>query len=192
MSKNDLIEVENMDQNFDKGFTVKEVANVINETPNVVRNWFKELRNYIPHEKDINGYNLFKKEGIERFQEIKTLHRDQKYSMKQIEHFFFSGGETFKVEPPKDSGELIAERLEAMQQELTALKEQLNKQEQFNKALVDQLQRIDKKIDRSSLERHNQLTQDLKDTLETQKLVAAASEEEKKEKKKGFFSWWKK
>lgn len=185
--KNNYSGGKKVEQNLDKGFTIKEVANFINETPNIVRNWFKELRNYIPHEKDSNGYNLFFKEGIERFQEIKTLHRDQKYSMKQIEHYFFTGGETFKVEPPKDSGELIAEQLKTMQQEITDLKEHIKKQEQFNKALVDQLQ----KMDRNSLERHNQLTQSLKESLESQKMIAA-SEEEKKEKKKGFFSRWKK
>jgi transposase-like protein len=28
-------------------FTVKEVANLLDESPNVIRNWMKELRDYI-------------------------------------------------------------------------------------------------------------------------------------------------
>ena len=61
-------------ENLDKGFTVKEVASFIDETPNVIRNWFKELRQYIPHEKSEkgNGYNIYKSEGIERFKEIQA------------------------------------------------------------------------------------------------------------------------
>ena len=66
---------ENLDENMDKGFTVKEVATYLEETPNVIRNWFKELRKYVPHEKNSNGYNIYKQEGIERFKEIQSLHR---------------------------------------------------------------------------------------------------------------------
>lgn len=50
------------DENLDKNFTVKEVANFLEETPNVIRNWFKEFRNYTPHEKNSNGYNVYKKD----------------------------------------------------------------------------------------------------------------------------------
>ncbi|MED4687935.1 hypothetical protein [Peribacillus frigoritolerans] len=39
-----------------------------------LENWFKELRQYIPHEKSEkgNGYNIYKSEGIERFKEIQA------------------------------------------------------------------------------------------------------------------------
>ncbi|MET3322373.1 UNVERIFIED_ORG: transposase-like protein [Peribacillus simplex] len=51
MNKSENPGDEKQDENLDKGFTVKEVASFIDETPNVIRNWFKELRQYIPHEK---------------------------------------------------------------------------------------------------------------------------------------------
>src|SRR4051812_15205261 len=74
--------------------------------------------------------------------------------------------------------------IETLLQEVQALKERLDKQEQFNEALINQLQ----KMDRSSLERHNHLTQSLKETMEERKLIAATMEEEEKAKKKGFFA----
>ncbi|MGG0412011.1 hypothetical protein [Peribacillus simplex] len=69
MNKSENLSGEKQAGNLDKGFTVKEVASFIDETPNVIRNWFKELRQYIPHEKSDkgNGYNIYKREGIERY-----------------------------------------------------------------------------------------------------------------------------
>jgi DNA-binding transcriptional MerR regulator len=188
MNKNENLSDKKQDENLDKGFTVKEVASFIDETPNVIRNWFKELRQYIPHEKNSNGYNVYKREGVERFKEIQALHRSQNWSMKQIEHYFATGGESFKPEPEKTTGEMLAKELRSLREELAALreenqeiKEQLNKQEGFSRVLVEQLQQLD----RGSMERHNQLTQSLKESLVAQKQIAAVKEEQPK---KGFFA----
>jgi DNA-binding transcriptional MerR regulator len=188
MNKNENLSDKKQDENLDKGFTVKEVASFIDETPNVIRNWFKELRQYIPHEKNSNGYNVYKREGVERFKEIQALHRSQNWSMKQIEHYFATGGESFKPEPEKTTGEMLAKELRSLREELAALreenqeiKEQLNKQEGFSRFLVEQLQQLD----RGSMERHNQLTQSLKESLVAQKQIAAVKEEQPK---KGVFA----
>jgi hypothetical protein len=45
--------------------TVKEVAVIIEETPNIVRNWMKELKSYIPLQKNESGYNVFNQEALE-------------------------------------------------------------------------------------------------------------------------------
>ena len=164
------------DINLDKGFSVKEVASFIDETPNIIRNWFKELRQYIPHVKNSNGYNIYKREGIERFKEIQALHREQNWSMKQIEHYFATGGESFKPEPEKKAGEMIAEEIKTMREELVLLRKEnqdikihLENQENFNKALVEQLQ----KFERGSIERDDQLTKAIKEAKEQKKLIAA-------------------
>ncbi|MGN7393558.1 hypothetical protein [Peribacillus frigoritolerans] len=100
---------------------------------------------YIPHEKSEkgNGYNIYKRGGIERFKEIQALHREQNWSMKQIEQYFATGGESFKPEPEKKAGELIAEELKAIREEMAApreenkqMKEQLDNQETINKEFV--------------------------------------------------------
>lgn len=198
MNKSENPGADHQGENLDKGFTVKEVASFIDETPNVIRNWFKELREYIPHEKNSNGYNVYKKEGMERFKEIQALHRQQNWSMKQIEHYFATGGESFKPEPEKTAGEMLAEEIRLLREEVKALrldnqdiKEELEQQRGFNKALIEQLQQYE----RGSLERHNKLTESLKETMETKKLIAAAeqqpeADQKEPETKKGFFARW--
>ncbi|MEB2631966.1 MerR family transcriptional regulator [Peribacillus frigoritolerans] len=196
MYKSEKPSDEKQGEDLDKGFTVKEVASFIDETPNVIRNWFKELRQYIPHEKSDkgNGYNIYKREGIDRFKEIQALHREQNWSMKQIEHYFATGGESFKPEPEKKAGEMIAEELKAMREELVALREEnkeikihLENQENFNKALVEQLQ----KFERGSVERDDQLTKAIKEAKEQKKLIAVSNEDPDTnldKHKKGFFA----
>jgi DNA-binding transcriptional MerR regulator len=197
MNKSENQGEENRDENLDNGFTVKEVASFINETPNVIRNWFKELRQYIPHVKNDNGYNVYKREGIERFKEIKALHREQNWSMKQIEHYFATGGESFKLEPEKKNGELITEELKAIREEMAALreenkqmKEQLNNQETFNKEFViPGIQQIKGEVSsiRGSIERDKELDESNRAAKEAKQLIAAANENPDKQKK-GFFA----
>jgi predicted RNase H-like nuclease (RuvC/YqgF family) len=80
----------------------------------------------------------------------------------------------------------LTKEVAALREENQDIKEHLEKQESFNKALVEQLQQLD----RGSIERHNYITQSLKETLETQKLLAAAAEESKQNEqtKKSFFA----
>jgi hypothetical protein len=90
---------------------------------------------------------------------------------------------------------MLVEELRALRQEVAALreenhdiKEHLKRQEQFNKILVEQLQQNFQQIERGSLERHKQLTQSLKESMEYRKLLAAVIEEEnQKTKRKGLF-----
>lgn len=184
---NNLGEV-NQSKNLNSEFTVKEVSNIIGETPNVVRNWMKELRDYIPLKKNQSGYNVFDNEAIERVKEIKSLHRSQNWSIKQIEHYFATGGEAFKPEPEKATGEVIAEELRTLREVITLLREDNDRQKEFNQAL---LKRLDE-VNRHNEERHKLLTDSLRKTLETRKLLAATVEQEDKkldnQNKKGFFS----
>lgn len=64
--------------------------------------------------------------------------------------------------------------VESLRQEITAIKEHLEKQDRFNEALIQQLQ----KMDSVNIDRHNQLAQLLKESQENQKLIAAARKEE--------------
>lgn len=193
MNKSDYPGAENQNKNQDKGFTVKEVASFLGETPNVIRNWFKELRTYIPHEKDSNGYNIYKREGIEQFKEIQALHRKQNWSIKQIEQYFFTGREAFKPDPEKSSGEMLAEEIRTLREEIAALREEnqrmRDQQGKFNQALIEKIQQGFQQIERGSKERDVQLVNSLRESMENQRLIAAAREEEKqKEQKKGFWS----
>ena len=90
--------------------TIKEVSNIIDETPHIIRNWLKELKDYIPVHKNEAGYNVFDDEALERIKLIKQLHRDQNYSIKQIQHYFATGGESYKPTPSKGTDELRAKK----------------------------------------------------------------------------------
>ncbi|MDK8747717.1 DUF3967 domain-containing protein [Streptococcus agalactiae] len=68
---------------------------------------------------------------------------------------------------------------------LNEFKEFKVQQEQFNKELINQLQKQQEYIQNSLLERDKNLMKAIRETQETQKLIAAA-EEEKRTKK-----WWK-
>lgn len=193
MVENENLSEENQGRNLDIELTVKEAANIIEETPNVLRNWFKELRDYIPHEKNHSGYNVFNSKSIERLKEIKTLHRDQNWSMKQIEHYFATGGEAFKPEPEKTAGEVIAEELKLLREEIQLLRDENQKQKEFNQILV---QKLDEQ-DRNTKEYYKRFDENLRLMQDTKRLLAAAEEENQdknqgenldKHRKKGFFA----
>jgi DNA-binding transcriptional MerR regulator len=185
-------------KNMDIELTVKEAANIIDETSNVLRNWFKELRDYIPHEKNKSGYNVFNQKSIERLREIKSLHRDQNWSMKQIEHYYATGGEAFKPEPEKTTGEVIAEELRALREEMRHLrednqylKEAHDKQKEFNQVLVKKLDEQDQR----TKEYYARFDENIRLMQDTKKLLAATKEDQgenhsnnmDKPDKKGFF-----
>lgn len=196
LSKNENQASENLNNELDdKILTVKEVANILEETPHIVRNWMKDLRAYIPLKKDKNGYNTFDAEALERMKLIKQLHREQNYSIKQIEHYFATGGESYKPVPTKGVDELLAEELRKMREEIQAAREEIQtlqehseKQEQFNQALIQRLDEQQQYMDHKLEIRDRLLVESLKESMENkQKESAAAIEQEKVQKQKKSF-----
>lgn len=169
-----------MGKNENRGFelTVKEVANLIDETPNVVRNWMKELKPYIPLKKNESGYNVFDEQALEIMKQIKDLHRNRNFSIKQIEHYFATDGETYIIEPEKDLGEKLAE-------ELNEIKSQLQQQQEFNKLLIDRLDKQNDYIHNVLVQRDQKLLESIREMQEQKLLEIAATKEEQQ---KGFFS----
>ena len=181
MNNNENSGQEMQGKNLDIELTVKEAANIIDETSNVLRNWFKELRDYIPHEKNKSGYNVFNQKSIERLREIKSLHRDQNWSMKQIEHYYATGGEAFKPEPEKTTGEVIAEELRTLREEMQHLrkdnqylKEAHDKQKEFNQVLVKKLDEHEQR----TREYYARFDENIRLMQDTKKLLAAAKEDQ--------------
>ncbi|WP_046181053.1 MerR family transcriptional regulator [Domibacillus tundrae] len=178
----------NLDNNQGKTeFTVKEVATLLNESPNVIRNWMKELREHIPLTKNESGYNVFSHEALEKMKSIKQMHRQQNYSIKQINHYFATGGESFQPLPEKGPDEMLAEELQKMREAIQFLREDAKKQQEFNQALVEKLDEQQTYIDSKLEARDRQLMQALKETQEAKKLMLQEKAEQA-EKKKGFFS----
>ncbi|MFK4311050.1 DNA-binding transcriptional MerR regulator [Bacillus sp. RC242] len=179
--------------------TVKEVALCLDESPNVIRNWMKELKTYIPLEKNESGYNIFDEKALEQMKMVKQLHREQNYSIKQIEHYFATGGESIKPVPSKEAGEILAEELKSLKndvskpgeilaEELKSLKNDVSKlreysekQEEFNKLLIEQLQKQQDYIDNKLEKRDQKLLETIREVQETKSLTASTES-------KGFFA----
>lgn len=127
---------------------VKEIAALLNESDNVIRNWIKELKNYIPIQKNEVGYQLFDDKAIEVMQTIHHLHRDRGYTVRQIELYLASGGKELPYTPPAGPD---------VWKKLIEVEELLKQQNEFNQALVDRLDRQQEFIEKSIKDRDEQL-----------------------------------
>ncbi len=178
----------NLTENLEEiRMTVKEAANYVNESPGVVRNWMRELKAHIPTVQGDNGYHYFDKPALERLLLIRKLNREQNYSLKQIEYYFVTG-EPVKPEPiNEDSSRLIRkdlavimERLERQEQFNQALVTKLDEQQQFNRELGSKLDKQEQYIKDSLKKRDQLLLESLKNTQEAKKA----------ELKKKWYKWW--
>ncbi|NJP39376.1 MerR family transcriptional regulator [Alkalicoccus luteus] len=159
------------------GLKVKDVSNLLQESPSVIRNWMRELKPYIPLKKDDNGYNLFDEEALAVMKQIKELHRDRNYSIKQIEHYFSTGGKDYIIVPDKSTEEILAEELRDIKERLKVQEEENKKRDEFTKQLLKRLDEQQEYIDKKLLER----------TEEPSKALEEGEKEEEKEKS----PWWK-
>nr|WP_240515024.1 DUF3967 domain-containing protein [Bacillus cereus] len=112
---------------------------------------------------------------------VKQLYREQNYSIKQIEHYFATDGESIKPVPSKEVGEILAEELKALKNEVSKLREYSEKQEEFNKLLIEQLQKQQDYIDNKLEKRDQKLLETIREVQEI-KLLTASKES------KGFFA----
>ena len=179
--------------------TIKEVSNIIDETPHIIRNWLKELKDYIPVHKNEAGYNVFDDEALERIKLIKQLHRDQNYSIKQIQHYFATGGESYKPTPSKGTDELLAEEMKTMREEIQELRDLTGKQTNLIKDLVTRMDQQQKYIDEKLTKRDELLLETLRESQETKRLLIEAQtvaqeakQIEEKKPRKGILKWFSK
>jgi DNA-binding transcriptional MerR regulator len=153
--------------------TVKESAKHIGESPYVIRNWMRELKQHIPTNQGENGYHYFDNKAIERLLLIKRLSRDQGYSLKQIEFYFATGEDPMKPEkPPEDQ----------IMNELRQIQAQLKLQEDFNQALIQRLDQQQSYISNSLNTRDQNLLAALEESRKARMEAAAGTQ------KKSFFS----
>lgn len=175
MNESEKQGLSNINENVDQPLlTVKEAANHVGETTAVIRNWMNELKNHIPTVRGDNNYHYFDKNALEVLVLIKKLSREQNYSIKQINHYFNSGGESFKPDLEPIYQEKILD-------ELKFLKEQFELQQQFNQALTTKLEEQQRYIDETLAKRNNEITNSIRLLQETKQEVAASE-------KKGFFA----
>lgn len=163
---------------------VKQVAVMLGESEDVIRNWVKELREYIPVTKAANNYQLFTEEAIGVLKLIQRMNRSQGYTIKQIEAHLSSGlefrptSQKADADPVPDVYAELAEMKELMKQQ----GETLRRQVEFNQELLSRLDKQQQYIERAITERHDQVNAALQEFREVRLLQAAATKE------RGFLS----
>lgn len=153
----------------DVSLTVKEVAQHINESPHVIRNWIRELKDHIQTKKGENNYRYFDNGAIERLLLIKKLSREQGYSLKQIEYFLATGEDPLEPEARPHNEDKIL-------QELQEMREDFKKQEQFNQALLQKLEEQNQYINKFINKRDQQLLETMKEMQQVRIEASAADE----------------
>lgn len=174
------------EQNDEREYIIKDISEILEEEPHTIRNWLKELEGYIPFTKKKNGYRIFKKEGLERFQLIKHLNRDQEYTLKEIALYLDTGGEAFKPVPEISADSILADEMRRMRERLDQLEERDKKRDEVLMNLAEQLTKQNTYIEHTLQERNENLTAAMREMLEGKKLTAVSQHEEQPTKK-GWF-----
>lgn len=177
--KNQAVE----EQTEEREYIIKDIAEILEEEPHTIRNWLKELEGYIPFTKKKNGYRIFKKDGLERFQLIKHLNRDQEYTLKEIALYLDTGGEAFKPVPEISADSILADEMRRMRERLDQLEERDKKRDEVLMNLAEQLTKQNAYIEHTLQERNENLTAAMREMLEGKKLTAVSQHEEQPTKK---------
>ena len=130
--------------------TVKEAAQQIGESTHVIRNWLRELKGHIDTIKGENNYHYFDDKAIERLLLIQKLSREQGYSMKQIKYFLATGENPLRPESQPENKDVLLEEVQEM-------KEYMKSQQEFNKALLERLDKQERYINDSINRRDREL-----------------------------------
>ncbi|MDR4222272.1 MerR family transcriptional regulator [Priestia megaterium] len=170
----------------EREYIIKDISEILEEEPHTIRNWLKELEGYIPFTKKKNGYRIFKKDGLERFQLIKHLNRDQEYTLKEIALYLDTGGEAFKPVPEISADSILADEMRRMRERLDQLEERDKKRDEVLMNLAEQLTKQNTYIEHTLQERNENLTAAMREMLEGKKLTAVSQHEEQPTKK-GWF-----
>ena len=174
------------EQTEEREYIIKDISEILEEEPHTIRNWLKELEGYIPFTKKKNGYRIFKKDGLERFQLIKHLNRDQEYTLKEIALYLDTGGEAFKPVPEISADSILADEMRRMRERLDQLEERDKKRDEVLMNLAEQLTKQNTYIEHTLQERNENLTAAMREMLEGKKLTAVRQHEEQPTKK-GWF-----
>ncbi|WP_421536030.1 helix-turn-helix domain-containing protein [Priestia sp. D3YE.R1] len=174
------------EQTEEREYIIKDISEILEEEPHTIRNWLKELEGYIPFTKKKNGYRIFKRDGLERFQLIKHLNRDQEYTLKEIALYLDTGGEAFKPVPEISADSMLADEMRRMRERLDQLEERDKKRDEVLMNLAEQLTKQNTYIEHTLQERNENLTAAMREMLEGKKLTAVSQHEEQPTKK-GWF-----
>ncbi|MED4600112.1 MerR family transcriptional regulator [Paenibacillus validus] len=183
MGKSDNRGSENISNNQGESLpTVKQVAVMLGETEDIIRNWVKQLKQYIPVTRAENNYQLFTDEAIEVLRRIQRMNRNQGYTIRQIEAHLATGEP--ELRPSAAAAEVgpdVLAELAEMKELIRQQGEMMQRQAEFNQELLVRLDKQQQLYEKAVMDRNEQVNAALQEFREVRALQAAASE-------RGFWS----
>lgn len=181
---------------YEKAYTPKEISLTLDIGDSTLRKWCIALEN--------QGYQFIRNDQNKRvfvdanivvlrhFKELVQNHSMQlnNASMLVIDRFgkgtFSQGTDVVPVENNRDLDRSNDEVISKLMNYIEQQEERFEKQEQFNRTLLERLDQQQKYIEERLNHRDETLLQSLREVQETKKLIAAAEEKREEESKKGF------
>ncbi|MED1205877.1 hypothetical protein [Heyndrickxia acidicola] len=170
-------------------YSTKDIGNILDIADSTVRKYCQLLeKSGYQFTRSENGYRLFFERDLRALSEFKNLSKDG-IQVDEIAKKIVSASGTGDPQSPKTkvSDDMLLnlmETVQTLQKQNETLLEHSEIQARFNEELVKRLDQQQKYIDNKLSERDKLLTDSLKESMETRKLIAAAKEE----KKSGFFA----
>lgn len=176
-------------------FTVSEIENKIKIPHQTIRRYMKIHGHYLIMKKSHRSFLVHEK-SIEVLNTIRSLYSEGKTS-KQVDDYFMNNGFPLNLDSEKNHG-LVSDVvpvgvLQELKSDLHIFHEKLNKQEEFNRLLlekiVEQNEKIEtqqKYIDEKLTRRDELLIKSMREILETKSLDAPVEEQQNEKKKKWY------
>jgi DNA-binding transcriptional MerR regulator len=175
-----------------ENYSTKDIANMTDIAESTVRKYalLLEGHGYV-FNRNISGYRVFTKQDVDVFLEFKNVSKGEKSveeAAKIIADKYIAKPNTNDESTSDDtqSGQgLERDMLADLIKKVDVLTDMNEKQNKFNEELLKRLEQQQKYIDTRLNDRDQMLMESLRQSQETQKLLAAAHEEENK---KGFWN----
>ncbi|MGG3879616.1 MerR family transcriptional regulator [Bacillus smithii] len=167
--------------NDQEWMTVSEVSEKINVPVETVRRYLRQFSLYLKVKKMHKKY-LIHDDSLTVLETIRQLYAEGK-NAEEIENILATSGATMTITVQGDDEWMTVNVAE----ELKDIKKSLEEQKQFNKQLLEQIQKQNEYINKRLEERDKLLMESLKQSLEKRRMMIEQTAAEK-ETPKGFFA----
>ena len=175
--------------------TPKTVAQIVGVDPELLKVWCNEFN--VQTERTNGGHRRYSKENIEELKAIKEKVQEQNWSYDQVRSW--RNGE-LDVFVPKEEKSELEKKLDKLLEQNEQLLDRSQRQEDFNRALVEQLATVTKRMEQMEIENRSlkesledrdvKLVESMRMALETKQQAALAEEEEKSKENRNKDSLW--
>ena len=168
--------------NDQEWMTVSEVSEKINVPVETVRRYLRQFSLYLKVKKMHKKY-LIHDDSLTVLETIRQLYAEGK-NAEEIENILATSGATMTFTVKDDDDEWMTVNVA---NELKDIKKSLEEQKQFNKQLLEQIQKQNEYINKRLEERDKLLMESLRQSLEQRRMMIEQTAAEK-ETSKGFFA----